>query len=146
MSLLVCHLIGKCKLTLFYLKYDDILKYHGQELLHNNGLKLTQIAQNDSSDTKTMACLAEKTYQDSRTTRIATVIAMFYLPANLVTVCLRPKTSPALRNPKLLTVNNSPFSVLLWCGLTIVVEGKRVVSRVPYCTFIGKRGSLFYQP
>lgn len=33
-----------------------------------------------------MAALANKTFQDSRTVRIATVIAMFYLPANLVTV------------------------------------------------------------
>ncbi|KAI1806718.1 hypothetical protein F4811DRAFT_122101 [Daldinia bambusicola] len=66
------------------LMYDDILKFHSQELLHNNGLKLAQIAQDDSHETKTMALLADKTYHDSRTTRIATVIAMFYLPANLV--------------------------------------------------------------
>ncbi|KAI1074716.1 hypothetical protein F5B20DRAFT_562757 [Whalleya microplaca] len=64
--------------------YDDIMKFHGQELLHNNGLQLAQIAQNDSSETKIMTTIANKTYQDSRTTRIATVIAMFYLPANLV--------------------------------------------------------------
>ncbi|KAG6365617.1 hypothetical protein INS49_007228 [Diaporthe citri] len=31
-----------------------------------------------------MAILADLTYRDSRTMRIATVIAMFYLPANLV--------------------------------------------------------------
>ncbi|KAI1255335.1 hypothetical protein MGN70_003400 [Eutypa lata] len=31
-----------------------------------------------------MATLADKTYQDSRTMRIATLVAMFYLPANLV--------------------------------------------------------------
>ncbi|KAI1488645.1 hypothetical protein F5X96DRAFT_66275 [Biscogniauxia mediterranea] len=68
--------------------YDDILKFHGQELLHSNTLKLAQIAQNDSQETQTMATLANKTYQDSRTTRIATVIAMFYLPANLVLVII----------------------------------------------------------
>lgn len=34
-----------------------------------------------------MAVLADLTYKDSRTMRIATVIAMFYLPANLVMVC-----------------------------------------------------------
>ncbi|KAI0549993.1 hypothetical protein F4679DRAFT_544427 [Xylaria curta] len=67
------------------LMYDGILKYHGQELLHNNSLQLTQIAQNDAHETRTMATLADKTFQDSRTVRIATVIAMFYLPANLVT-------------------------------------------------------------
>ncbi|RWA05253.1 hypothetical protein EKO27_g9852 [Xylaria grammica] len=68
------------------LMYDGVLKYYGQELLHNNSLRLTQIAQNDAYETRTMAALADKTFQDSRTVRIATVIAMFYLPANLVTV------------------------------------------------------------
>ncbi|KAI1742959.1 hypothetical protein F4680DRAFT_388269 [Xylaria scruposa] len=67
------------------LMYDGVLKYHGQELLHNNSLRLTQIAQNDAYETRMMAALANKTFQDSRTVRIATVIAMFYLPANLVT-------------------------------------------------------------
>ncbi|KAI3322012.1 hypothetical protein HD806DRAFT_545264 [Xylariaceae sp. AK1471] len=67
------------------LMYDDVLKYHGQELLHSNSLRLTQIAQNDANETRAMAVLADKTSQDSRTMRIATVIAMFYLPANLVT-------------------------------------------------------------
>ncbi|KAI1116751.1 hypothetical protein F5Y14DRAFT_439594 [Nemania sp. NC0429] len=67
------------------LMYDGVLKYHGQELLHNNSLRLTQIAQNDAFETRTMAAIAEKTFHDSRTVRIATVIAMFYLPANLVT-------------------------------------------------------------
>ncbi|KAI1168438.1 hypothetical protein F5B18DRAFT_598367 [Nemania serpens] len=67
------------------LMYDGVLKYHGQELLHNNSFRLTQIAQNDAYETQTMAALADKTFQDSRTVRIATVIAMFYLPANLVT-------------------------------------------------------------
>ncbi|KAI0193438.1 hypothetical protein F4808DRAFT_358368 [Astrocystis sublimbata] len=64
--------------------YDGVLKYHGQELLHRNSLRLTQIAQNDADENRTMAVLAEKTFHDSRTVRIATVIAMFYLPANLV--------------------------------------------------------------
>ncbi|KAI8628747.1 hypothetical protein F5Y19DRAFT_476291 [Xylariaceae sp. FL1651] len=67
------------------LMYDGVLKYHGQELLHDNSLRLTQIAQNDAYETRTMAALANKTFQDSRTVKIATVIAMFYLPANLVT-------------------------------------------------------------
>ncbi len=33
-----------------------------------------------------MAVLADLTYKDSRSTRIATAIAMFYLPVNLVLV------------------------------------------------------------
>ncbi|KAI1123893.1 hypothetical protein F5Y10DRAFT_285562 [Nemania abortiva] len=65
-------------------EYDDITKSHEQELLHQNGLHLAQIAERDSQETKTMALLSDKTYRDSRTMRIATVVAMFYLPANLV--------------------------------------------------------------
>lgn len=54
--------------------------------MHNNGMRLTQIALTDSAETKAMASLAEQTSQDSRTMRIATTVAMFYLPANLVMV------------------------------------------------------------
>ncbi|KAI1178094.1 hypothetical protein F4777DRAFT_142287 [Nemania sp. FL0916] len=64
--------------------YDDILKLHGQELLHKNGLNLALIAQGDSHETRAMALLAEKTHDDSRIMRIATLVAMLYLPANLV--------------------------------------------------------------
>lgn len=61
--------------------------FRGQELQHENGLKLTQLVQADAVENKDMAILADLTYKDSRTMRIATVIAMFYLPANLVMVC-----------------------------------------------------------
>ncbi|RSL87294.1 hypothetical protein CEP51_002284 [Fusarium floridanum] len=64
--------------------YDDILKSQAQELLHSNGLKLAEIARQDSAETKAMVSITDKTYQDSRTTRIMTVIALIYLPANLV--------------------------------------------------------------
>ncbi|KAK8112868.1 hypothetical protein PG984_013394 [Apiospora sp. TS-2023a] len=66
------------------LMYDDILKLHGQELLHYNGCRLAQLAQSDANETRTMANLADRTYKDSHAMRIATVIAMVYLPANLV--------------------------------------------------------------
>ncbi|KAI1321916.1 hypothetical protein F5Y16DRAFT_63153 [Xylariaceae sp. FL0255] len=66
------------------LLYDDILKLHGQEVLHNNGHQLTLIAQGDSHETKAMAALTEKAQRDSRITRIATLVAMVYLPANLI--------------------------------------------------------------
>jgi hypothetical protein len=42
--------------------------------------------QADAVENRDMAVLADLTYKDSRTMRIATVIAMFYLPANLVMV------------------------------------------------------------
>ncbi|RYO97932.1 hypothetical protein DL765_010977 [Monosporascus sp. GIB2] len=64
--------------------YDDIMNLYGQEMLHENGLRLTQIAQSDSHETKALATLADKTYRNSRTMRIAALVAMFCLPANLV--------------------------------------------------------------
>lgn len=54
--------------------------------MHNNGVRLAQIAQADSTETKVMVSLADRTSRDSRTMRIATVIAMLYLPASLVMV------------------------------------------------------------
>lgn len=67
-------------------QYDNILTFRAQELQHESSLKLTQLVQADAVENKDMAILADLTYKDSRTMRIATVIAMFYLPANLVMV------------------------------------------------------------
>jgi hypothetical protein len=58
--------------------------------MHRNGMELTRIAHAQSVETKVMVSLADKTRQDSRTMRIATVIAMLYLPANLVMVSSLP--------------------------------------------------------
>lgn len=68
-------------------QYNNILTFHNQELQRDASLKLTHLAQADAVESKNMAVLADLTYKDSRTMRIATVIAMFYLPANLVMVC-----------------------------------------------------------
>ncbi|KAI1737671.1 hypothetical protein F4680DRAFT_450635 [Xylaria scruposa] len=64
--------------------YSNILTFHGQELQHETSLKLTYLAQDDATGNKDMAVLADLTYKDSRSMRIATAIAMFYLPINLV--------------------------------------------------------------
>ncbi|KAI0903224.1 hypothetical protein F4823DRAFT_619500 [Ustulina deusta] len=64
--------------------YSNILTFHGQELQHDTSLKLAYLAQDDVAGNKDMAVLADLTYKDSRSTRIATAIAMFYLPVNLV--------------------------------------------------------------
>ncbi|RYP79795.1 hypothetical protein DL770_006510 [Monosporascus sp. CRB-9-2] len=68
--------------------YDDILKLRGQELLHENGLGLARIAQANSTETKLIVSLADQTAQDSRIMRIMTLIAMIYLPANLVLILI----------------------------------------------------------
>jgi hypothetical protein len=53
----------------------------------NNGTNLRQLAQAGAVDNQNLAHITEETRKDSRTMRIATLIAMAYLPANLVTVC-----------------------------------------------------------
>ena len=65
---------------------NDILRFRDQELLYDNGLSLTRIGQADALEKKFMVVLADKNARDSRTVRIATVIAILYLPANLVMV------------------------------------------------------------
>jgi hypothetical protein len=44
------------------------------------------MAKDNSRETQLMADTAKQTHADSRTMRIATVIALIYLPANLVLV------------------------------------------------------------
>ncbi|KAI1418440.1 hypothetical protein F5Y13DRAFT_149176 [Hypoxylon sp. FL1857] len=64
--------------------YSKIITFHGQELQHDTSLKLAHLAQADTSENKNMAVLVDLTYRDSRSMRIATAIAVFYLPLNLV--------------------------------------------------------------
>jgi hypothetical protein len=47
---------------------------------------LRRIAEDDSRETRLMAEVSQRTHADSRTMRIATIIALTYLPANLVLV------------------------------------------------------------
>ncbi|KAI1284234.1 hypothetical protein F5Y07DRAFT_349137 [Xylaria sp. FL0933] len=64
--------------------YTNIIHLSSQDLMHQNAMKLSQIAENDSRDNKIMVSISNKMYHDSRTMRIATVVAMLYLPANVV--------------------------------------------------------------
>ncbi|KAI0442352.1 hypothetical protein F4803DRAFT_551227 [Xylaria telfairii] len=64
--------------------YSDILTFHGQELQRDTSLKLEYLAQDDAAGNKDMAVLANLAFKDSRSMRIATAIAMFYLPVNVV--------------------------------------------------------------
>lgn len=68
--------------------------------MYDNGVKLAQLAQSDATEKKIMVMLANKTAEDSRTMRIATIVAMFYLPANLVMVGLRFSNIPVLISHK----------------------------------------------
>ncbi|KAL4966988.1 uncharacterized protein BDV14DRAFT_198452 [Aspergillus stella-maris] len=64
--------------------YRDILNLHSQELIHNNGMGLTQLTKTNAVETKAIISLADRARQESRTMRIATLVAVYYLPANLV--------------------------------------------------------------
>ena len=57
-------------------------------MLRNNGTQLHRIAEDNARETLAMADMAKRTHTDSRTMRIATVIALVYLPANLMLVSL----------------------------------------------------------
>lgn len=64
----------------------SILELRNQDLLNINGRQLHVIAEANAKETQVMAEVAQYAYNDSRTVRIATVIAMIYLPASLVMV------------------------------------------------------------
>jgi hypothetical protein len=51
-----------------------------------NGASLATLAQASATENKILTNMTDKTQQDSRTMRIATIVAMIYLPANLVIV------------------------------------------------------------
>lgn len=70
-----------------------MLAFSNQELLIRNGVSLEQLARAAATDNKVLAVMTDKTQKDSRTMRIATIVAMFYLPVNLVVV-LDPFVSP----------------------------------------------------
>jgi hypothetical protein len=61
-----------------------------------NALLRTQLAQASSVDDKNLASMTEKACNDSRIMRIATIVATFYLPANLVVVGLLTSAFPVL--------------------------------------------------
>ena len=69
----------------------NVLALYNQEMTINNGTSIRQLAQAGAVDNQNLAHITEETRKDSRTMRIATLIAMAYLPANLVTVCSCPK-------------------------------------------------------
>ncbi|KAF3198563.1 hypothetical protein TWF106_004554 [Orbilia oligospora] len=68
-----------------------ILDFRNQDSLKENGVQLKAVAQANRQEAQAsaieahhMADIARQTYADSRTMRIATVIALIYLPASLV--------------------------------------------------------------
>ncbi|TLD11908.1 hypothetical protein PspLS_11279 [Pyricularia sp. CBS 133598] len=65
------------------LLYGKIMTNQGRKVIHTNSSKMTSIAQEGAAESKTMLTLAEQSGRESRTTRILTWAAMFYLPANL---------------------------------------------------------------
>lgn len=71
-----------------YPQNRTILNLRGQELSVHNGQSLAQIAQGQLEENRHMKTMTDKMYEDSRTVRIATIVAMFYLPATLVLVSI----------------------------------------------------------
>lgn len=69
---------------------NSICKFRSQEMLTDNGEQLRCITEANSREAAAMTSLAKKSYKDSRTVRIATIIGLIYLPVNLVLVCPSP--------------------------------------------------------
>lgn len=57
-----------------------------QETVVRNGFALERLGHAGQVDNENISRIAEDTQKESRTMRIATIIAMVYLPANLVLV------------------------------------------------------------
>ncbi|CEI59928.1 unnamed protein product [Fusarium venenatum] len=64
--------------------HNDIISFQKQELGLSDSMKLTQIAEADSAESQTMASIAKITHNDSRKVRVMTMVALLYLPLNLV--------------------------------------------------------------
>ncbi|KAI0399416.1 hypothetical protein F4802DRAFT_589612 [Xylaria palmicola] len=64
--------------------YSDIITFRGQELQCDASQSLERLAQEGAAGNRDMAVLAKLAFKDSRSMQIATTIATFYLPINLV--------------------------------------------------------------
>ena len=69
-----------------FLQLFKILDYRNDALVHDNGVSLKGLALKASSESNWMLCIAEQARYDSRTMRVASFIALIYLPASLVSV------------------------------------------------------------
>jgi hypothetical protein len=67
-------------------KNETILALKNQEKLTENSLTIARLAQTTKEDNDVMTRMVHETRRESRTMRIVTIVATFYLPANLVTV------------------------------------------------------------
>ena len=85
---------------------QTIINFRNQELLARNGSYLAQLAQGQLVESRSATIASDKTNKDSRTVRIATLVAMFYLPATLVLVFIHIVLNGAL-------ANTTPYEVLL---------------------------------
>lgn len=63
-----------------------ILDFRNDEAIRENGTALRDLAAGASSENQFIVTIAEKTRKDSKVMRVATIIAIFYLPASLVAV------------------------------------------------------------
>jgi len=62
------------------------MDFRNDELLHVNSDSLKEIANETARENKAMLIIARKSKADSKTMKIATLIATIYLPVSLVTV------------------------------------------------------------
>ena len=83
---------------------QNIINLYNQEVIIHNGIALECLSQAKARDNGNLARMTKETQKDSRTMRIVTVVALIYLPANVVLVRISYQYIPSMWN--LLT----PFS------------------------------------
>ena len=66
------------------------MRFRNDELLFKNSVSLKEIADETASENKAMVSMTGQFVVDSRTTKLATLIATVYLPASLLTVSSPP--------------------------------------------------------
>jgi hypothetical protein len=73
------------------------MDFRNDELLRENSAALKRVAEQTATENKSLVHISSQSASDSRTMRIATVIAMVYLPASLSMVSFtRPLLSSAV--------------------------------------------------
>ena len=67
-----------------------IMDFRNDELLRANGISLKELADKSAQENEAMLAIARKAKADSRTMKIASLVATVYLPLTAATVCSLP--------------------------------------------------------
>lgn len=121
-----------------------ILALNNQVTLIQNGVSVAELTQLGTADNRVILRMADKTRQDSRTMRIATVVAIVYLPANLV-MSFFSTSLVEFANPGQLPVSNLGGHMVISSHVWVVFLSSIVlaVATMAIITLWDRRGRSF---